>query len=116
MPDSADISAFSPDYWAARDKFREAARAAGATLEDFANPAAPPPGHEGALTTDLAVLGHSDAGRVLLVNAGTHGVEAFAGSAIQIGFLAGQSRPARRCSDRPGATPSTRTASPGCAG
>ncbi len=89
MPDSADLAAFSPDYWAARDKFREAARAAGAALEDFVNPAAPPPGRDGTLTTDVAVLGPSDAGRVLLVNAGTHGVEAFAGSAIQIGFLAG---------------------------
>ena len=83
-----DLSAFSPDYWAARDKFREAARSAGAALADHANPAAPPSGHDGTLTTDVAVLGPADAGRVLLVNAGTHGVEAFAGSAIEIAFLA----------------------------
>ena len=93
MPDPADLSAFSPDYWRARDKFREAARAAGAALEDRINPAAAPPGHDGKLTTDVAVLGLRDAGRVLLVNAGTHGVEAFAGSAIEIAFLAGRPAP-----------------------
>ncbi len=87
-----DLSAFSPDYRTARDKFREAARAAGAALVDFVCPAAAPTGHDGDLTADVAVLGPGDAGRVFLVNAGTHGVEAFAGSAIEIGFLA--SRPA----------------------
>ncbi|MDE0385184.1 MAG: M14 family metallopeptidase [Defluviicoccus sp.] len=87
-----DLSAFSPDYWTAREKFRAAARAAGAALTDHVNPAAPPPGHDAKLTTDVAVLGPGDAGLVLLVNAGTHGVEAFAGSAIEIAFLA--SRPA----------------------
>lgn len=90
MPD-IDLAAFSPDYRTARDKFRGAARAAGAALEDYVNPA-PPPGHDGTLTADVAVLGRPDAGRVLLVNAGTHGVEAFAGSAIEIAFLS--SRPA----------------------
>ena len=88
----ADLAAFSPDYWTAREKFRDAARASGASLEDYVNPAAPPPGRDGTLTTDVAVLGSPDAGRVLLVNAGTHGVEAFAGSAIEIGFLAGRPR------------------------
>ena len=87
----SDLSAFSPDYPAARDKFRDAARAAGAALEDFVNPAKPPPGQDGELTTDVALLGPDDAKRVLLVNSGTHGVEAFAGSAIEIGFLAGLS-------------------------
>ena len=85
-----DLSAFSPDYWIAREKFREAARAAGAALRDHVNPAAAPPGREGNLATDVAVLGPGDAGRVLLVNSGTHGVEAFAGSAIEIAFLARQ--------------------------
>ncbi len=84
-----DLAAFSPDYRAARVKFRESARTAGARLEEYVNPAAAPPGRDGTLTTDVALLGPPDAGRVLLVNAGTHGVEAFAGSAIQIGFLAG---------------------------
>ena len=90
MSDSAGLSAFSSDYRAARSKFREAARAAGAALEDYANPAAAPSGHSEKLTADVALLGPRDAGRVLLVNSGTHGVEAFAGSAIEIGFLAGR--------------------------
>ena len=88
MPD-ADLAAFSPDYWAAREKFRDAARASGASLNEYVNPAPAPSGRDGKLTTDVALLGPRDAGRVLLVNAGTHGVEAFAGSAIEIGFLAG---------------------------
>ena len=87
MPE-ADLAAFSPDYWTAREKFRDAARASGAALEEYVNPAPVP----SKLTTDVALLGPRDAGRVLLVNAGTHGVEAFAGSAIEIGFLA--ARPA----------------------
>ena len=84
-----DLAAFSPDYRAARAKFRESARTAGAALEEYVNPAAAPPDQDGTLTTDVALLGPDDARRVMLVNAGTHGVEAFAGSAIQIGFLAG---------------------------
>ena len=87
-----DLSAFSPDYRTARDKFRAAARAAGAALDDFVCPAASPTGHARDLTADVAVLGPGDAGRVFLVNAGTHGVEAFAGSALEIAFLA--ARPA----------------------
>ena len=89
MPE-AELAAFSSDYWAAREKFRGTARASGASLEAYVNPAVAPSGRDGNLTTDVAVLGRRDAGRVLLVNAGTHGVEAFAGSAIQIGFLAGR--------------------------
>ncbi len=87
MPAPTDLSAFSPDYRTARDKFRAAAQAAGASLEDHVNPAGPP-GGSAPLTTDAALLGPPDAGRVLLVNSGTHGVEAFAGSAVQIAFLA----------------------------
>ena len=79
------LDAFSFDYAAARQKFRHAAARAGAELESYANPAHAPDG--GALSTDVASLGAADADRVLLVNAGTHGVEAFAGSAIEIGFL-----------------------------
>ncbi len=93
MPE-AELAAFSSDYWAAREKFRGTARASGASLEAYENPAVVPSGRDGNLTTDVAVLGPRDAGRVLLVNAGTHGVEAFAGSAVQIGFLAERPAPA----------------------
>ena len=88
MPE-ASLAAFSPDYWAGREKFRDAARASGAFLEEYVNPAPAPAGRDGELTTDVAVLGSRDATRVLLVNSGTHGVEAFAGSAVEIGFLSG---------------------------
>ncbi len=81
-----DLDAFSPDYAAAREKFRNAAAAAGWELERYDNPAPGPGGL--ALSTDVASLGPADAVRVLLVNAGVHGVEAFAGSAIEIAFLA----------------------------
>ncbi len=80
-----DLLAFSPDYAAARQKFRSAADRADAGLERYDHPAVGPGGV--ALSTDVATLGAADANRVLLVNAGTHGVEAFAGSAIEIAFL-----------------------------
>lgn len=87
------LDAFSFDYAAARQKFREAATRVGAGLESYSNPAPGPDG--GVLTTDVASLGAADSDRVLLVNAGTHGNEGFAGSAIEIAFLtAGHAIPA----------------------
>ena len=46
---------FSSSYTAAREKFRAAARAAGAALESHRNPASGPGGE--ALSTDTARLG-----------------------------------------------------------
>lgn len=40
------------------------------------------------LSTDVSILGKSDAENVLIIVSGTHGVEGFAGSGCQIGFLA----------------------------
>lgn len=86
MP-AADLETyFSPDYVAARERFRAAARAAGAGLEALALEARGPQGE--VLTIDIARLGVDRAQRVLLHTSGLHGVEAYAGSAIQLALLA----------------------------
>ena len=76
---------FSPDYATARDRFRSAAQAAGAMLEALTLDARGPGGEE--LTIDIAHLGAPGARRVLLHTCGLHGVEAFAGSAVQLAAL-----------------------------
>lgn len=76
---------FSPDYPTARDRFRDAARHAGAALDVLELEAHGPLSE--ALTIDIARLGAGDARRVLLHTSGLHGVEAFAGSAVQLAVL-----------------------------
>jgi hypothetical protein len=77
---------FSRDYREARAKFIATAAAAGAALGSYVNALTGPDGEE--LATDVARFGPADAGRVLLVNSGTHGVEGFCGSGCQIGLMA----------------------------
>ncbi len=79
------LSLFSADYPAARAKFLEAARSAGASLHRHENPAVGPEGSP--LTTDVAVLGPEDAKVTLMVTSGTHGAEGFFGSAVQVAWL-----------------------------
>ena len=76
---------FSASYAEAREKFRDAARATGAVLEVYRNPATGPDGL--ALTTDTARLGPREAQRLLIVMSGTHGVEGFCGSGVQVALL-----------------------------
>ncbi|HWD67990.1 MAG TPA: M14 family metallopeptidase [Caulobacteraceae bacterium] len=76
---------FSPDYAAARTKFHEAARAAGAAVETFAHPERGPDG--GDLSTDVAFIGPKSAERVLVMISATHGVEGFCGSGAQVDWL-----------------------------
>ena len=78
-------SFFSPDYAAARGRFLAAARAAGAALESLPLAATGPGGEK--LSIDVARLGSPDATRVLLHTSGLHGVEGFAGSAVQLAAL-----------------------------
>ena len=85
MPGDAEHF-FSPDYVTARDRFRAAALGAGARLHHLPLAAAGPAGE--ALTIDAAWLGPADARAALLHTSGLHGVEAFAGSAIQTALLA----------------------------
>lgn len=83
---TADLaSLFSPDYAAARERFRAAALEAGATVDALYLEARGPRNER--LAIDCARLGHPDARRVLLHTSGLHGVEAFAGSAVQLAVL-----------------------------
>jgi len=76
---------FSANYQQARQKFLKAARVADARIESFENACT---GVGGAgLFTDVATLGLPEGDHVLVVMSGTHGVEGFAGSAIQTGLL-----------------------------
>jgi hypothetical protein len=77
---------FSRDYAEARAKFLAVAETAGARLSAYVNPQRGPAGEE--LATDVARFGPADAGRVLLVNSGTHGAEGFCGSGCQTGMMA----------------------------
>ncbi|MBV8143668.1 MAG: M14 family metallopeptidase [Gammaproteobacteria bacterium] len=76
---------FSKDYGEAREKFRGAARAAGAELSRFVLDERGPEGIE--LSTDVAWLGPAAAKSVMVTISGTHGVEGFFGSATQVEWL-----------------------------
>lgn len=76
---------FPSGYSQARDSFLKAARAAGATVESFRHPLAGLAGES--LYTDVALIGPVDAKSAIVLASGTHGVEGFAGSAIQTGLL-----------------------------
>jgi hypothetical protein len=76
---------FSSNYGEARQKFLAAGVAARADIVSLKNPATGPGGEE--LFTDLALLGPRDSKTVLVLISGTHGVEGFAGSAVQTGLM-----------------------------
>lgn len=76
---------FSADYVEARQNFLDAAHDAGAHVESFQNPNAGPSDTQ--LFTDVVLLGPSDAENVLVLMSGTHGVEGFGGSGVQVGLL-----------------------------
>ncbi|MCB1323255.1 MAG: DUF2817 domain-containing protein [Leptospiraceae bacterium] len=76
---------FSPDFRTARKRFRRAARDAGAKLTKLFWGLRGP--LEEKLAIDIAWLGNKKARRILLHTSGIHGVEGFAGSAIQIHLL-----------------------------
>ncbi|WDI30133.1 DUF2817 domain-containing protein [Hyphococcus flavus] len=76
---------FSESVTDAHQKFVASAEAAGAEIELRRHPLKGPSGED--LCMAAARLGPASARRVLLVNSGTHGVEGYAGSALQIGYL-----------------------------
>ena len=69
----------------ARGRFLDAAAEAGSAITTYVNPARSPTGAQ--LATDTAWLGPERPARLLIVMSGTHGVEGFCGSGIQIGLL-----------------------------
>ncbi len=84
----------APDYPEARRRFLTAATAAGASVVSHPHPGATGP--DGAqLAIDVARLGPDDASAVLVVVSGTHGVEGFAGSALQTRWLTAPPAPLR---------------------
>jgi hypothetical protein len=72
-------------YQAARSRFIGAAGRAGAELSSFPHPLAGLEGEE--LAIDVAQLGDPQAPNVLLLISATHGVEGYAGSALQSWWL-----------------------------
>jgi hypothetical protein len=78
-----DKLTFSPDYRAARARFRTAAMARGFRLETHAIDS------DADLTIDVAIGGDDDPSRLVVVSSGLHGVEGFLGSAIQAAILEG---------------------------
>ena len=76
---------FPRDYWAARERFRQAAAALGCAREAHPLQARGPRGEE--LTIDVAVTAGADSRRTLIISSGIHGVEGFLGSAIQCALL-----------------------------
>ena len=76
---------FASDYQSAREKFVSAGALAEAKLEHIKHPYPGPSG--GPLYTDVALLGNPQARQFLVLISGIHGVEGFAGSALQVGLL-----------------------------
>jgi predicted deacylase len=76
---------FSNDYQEARNKFMEASYEIGAHTESFRASVVSSKGEP--LYTDIASIGIENATNILVLMSGTHGVEGFAGSAIQTGVL-----------------------------
>src|SRR3954470_21464543 len=76
---------FSPDYVTARSRFREKTVLAGGRLELLELGAKGP--LEEDLTIDIAWFGSKTPRRIFVHSSGLHGVEAFAGSAIQLQWL-----------------------------
>ena len=83
MTSSAD--SFSATYPEAREKFREAAKAAGGTMDCYTHPERGPGAED--LTTDTAWFGARSAQSVLVMISATHGVEGFCGSGAQVDWL-----------------------------
>lgn len=84
-------SSFSQSYAEARRKFLSLCAQRGLPVRSYRNPAPGPDGIE--LFTDVTRLGPENAERVLFVESGTHGVEGFAGSGIQIALLSDEAAP-----------------------
>jgi hypothetical protein len=86
MSDALSSNFFSRDYFEARTRFRRRVEQCRGRLESIAIDARGPQGEP--LTIDIASFGSEEPRRVLFHSSGLHGVEGFAGSAIQLQLLA----------------------------
>jgi hypothetical protein len=96
---STVTDAFAPAYAEARERFCAVAQARGAELVEHVHPQARGPENE-ALAIDVARAGRLGAPGLLVVSSGTHGVEGFCGSGIQVALL--QDDAVMRALDRAG--------------
>jgi hypothetical protein len=76
---------FSPSYRDAQSRFCGAAHAAGFELRSYPIDALGPDGEP--LAIDVALAPHERARRTLVISSGTHGVEGYFGSAVQLALL-----------------------------
>ncbi len=83
--DGGNVDPLASDYPSARARFLGAAAHADAIVESFPHPLRGRSGEE--LVVDVARLGPSDTDRCVLVVSATHGVEGYAGSALQAHWL-----------------------------
>lgn len=87
------MSYFSPDYFSARSRWREAAAKLNCRLEAHEIEAAAPIGDSPEarlrqrLTIDVAILGNPWARKALVISSGLHGVEGLFGSAVQLALF-----------------------------
>ncbi len=79
------LSYYSDSYNDLRNKFLTAAHSNEGRIENYRNPENGPGGE--ALYIDVAYFGVDNPEAILVLGSGTHGVEGFAGSAIQTGLL-----------------------------
>lgn len=75
-------SYFSETYEIARQRFLDAARLAGGQLKSYSLD----PSVDASSTMDVGIFG-ADVGPTLVISSGLHGIEGFAGSAIQLAWL-----------------------------
>lgn len=85
VAESSMSNYFADSYPEARGKFISAAEAAGGRLAHYRNPRTGAAGE--VLYVDVATFNLPDADTVVVLGSGTHGIEGFAGSAIQVGLL-----------------------------
>ena len=86
MSDQTILSYFSASYQEAREKFLQACKARSLSVDSRLNPNAKGTNDED-LYSDIVQIGSPDAGKVLLLLSGTHGVEGYCGSGAQIELL-----------------------------
>jgi len=79
---------FSKSYASARSRFIAAACAAGASIDELNLDVMGPDGLP--LATEIAWLGSEQPERVVIHSSGIHGVEGFAGSAVQLALLSSE--------------------------